>query len=415
MACIAVNLQPMVKLETCDSRQTAVRDKLGEIYQTSLNRWLFVCSRCLQEFPLFLQFATHAQTHLADPYSQSCQSYAENVSVENIELKPNIEFITDHIENSENDDNRIGDDGDCTDERTDEDSSNDHDVKEDYVSNRTTTHTFECFICHLPFTSRRHCHQHLLEHSGYRHQCDYCMEKFVRKGIAKYHRSKCGPANQFKCTLCPLKFYNKPARKKHNRTCPAKINRNHAHDTFACNRCSVTFADQLHYARHMQTHEIPIYRCTNCAFDTYVAANMQSHIARCTKTCPICQKVLTTRYTFRTHMLQHQNVRNFQCATCGKQFVSKNGLDKHMLTHTGERKYMCDLCPMAFKRSDKLLRHRRLHANDDERTCKFCSKFFRVKLALERHAMKVHGLPWDAEVKVAGSSAAADDLNQGIR
>lgn len=383
---IQFSLETMVR-ETIDSQSSSPRNKLGDIYEIVADEWVFVCARCADKFPAFPQFSAHIQVHLADDYADMQQSCMDDTEIDRVDhteydAHPSIEYASV--------------DDDIVSESSDSDEAN-------VIDNRT----YECYICHISFTKRCHCHYHLKEHSGFDDQCEYCMEKFVLRGYARKHRNKCGPMNQYKCQLCPLKFYNKQARKRHNRTCPAKMYRSeHAnHDTFACQRCSVTFIDQLQYARHMKVHEIPLYRCDKCTYDTFVASNMTKHTS-CNRTCHICSRMLSSKHTLATHMLTHQDTKNYQCATCGKQFSARNGLAKHMLTHTGVRKHKCDLCPLAFTRSDKLTRHRRLHANDHLRTCRFCSKFFRVKQALVRHTLKVHGMAWDAEIEpdiVAGT------------
>lgn len=382
-----------MKLENLNRHAKMPRKKLGEIFETDHDRWLFVCTRCGKDFPLLMQFVAHVKLRHSRKHPPGIVKLNDLDPVGSKLLPmPSASDEEDAMGDESSDSRHTDDFSDADDEEDDNDD----------INLNSNAPTYECYICHMTFTKRIHCHNHVIEHSGYVYQCEYCMERFVRKGIAKYHRSKCGPANQYTCTWCPLKFANKAARKKHNHQCEAKVFRKQPDVTelYTCHQCVVTFTDQRHYMRHMQIHEVQLYRCDSCSYDTYVESNLAKHKLHCTTKCTICDKVLSSKTTFRTHMLQHANVRNFQCTVCGKQFVSKNGLEKHHVTHNGERKHTCDVCAMAFTRSDKLLRHRRLHANDHLRTCRFCGKYFRIKQALEIHALKVHKRPWDAPVDV---------------
>eukprot|EP00357_Protocruzia_adherens_P024370 CAMPEP_0115009752 /NCGR_PEP_ID=MMETSP0216-20121206/22843_1 /TAXON_ID=223996 /ORGANISM="Protocruzia adherens, Strain Boccale" /LENGTH=177 /DNA_ID=CAMNT_0002377707 /DNA_START=223 /DNA_END=756 /DNA_ORIENTATION=+ len=77
--------------------------------------------------------------------------------------------------------------------------------------------------------------------------------------------------------------------------------------------------------------------------------------------CKICSKYMLREYSLRVHLLQHLNIKRFQCDRCQKKFSSRQYLSDHMNTHTGNKPYKCSYegCDAAFKQRAKLSKHRR--------------------------------------------------------
>mmetsp|Transcript_48469 Transcript_48469/g.55758 ORF Transcript_48469/g.55758 Transcript_48469/m.55758 type:complete len:182 (+) Transcript_48469:77-622(+) len=77
--------------------------------------------------------------------------------------------------------------------------------------------------------------------------------------------------------------------------------------------------------------------------------------------CKICEKVMTREYSLKVHILNHLNIKRFECDVCHKRFNSKTYLSDHQNIHTDTKPYVCDYenCTRRFRQRIKLCVHRR--------------------------------------------------------
>ena len=76
-------------------------------------------------------------------------------------------------------------------------------------------------------------------------------------------------------------------------------------------------------------------------------------------TCHICNKVLSTKASYKRHMNFHQGIYPHRCHVCGKGFAVKGDLRGHEATHTNEKEFPCLCCERVFAYKKNLQMHMR--------------------------------------------------------
>ena len=76
-------------------------------------------------------------------------------------------------------------------------------------------------------------------------------------------------------------------------------------------------------------------------------------------TCHICNKVLSTKASYKRHMNFHQGIYPHRCSVCGKGFAVKGDLRGHEATHTNEKEFPCTGCDRVFAYKKNLQMHMR--------------------------------------------------------
>jgi uncharacterized Zn-finger protein len=134
-------------------------------------------------------------------------------------------------------------------------------------------------------------------------------------------------------------------------------------------------------------------------------------------TCPVCQKVLSSRHSMLDHIkIVHNRVHPFQChvcgrtfarheaylshkhialksylcSHCGKQFTTRQGRKKHEQTHVTQNPAelateICTFCGKAFRFKENRLRHEKIHTGEKPFQCSHCDKTFSQKQHLQTH------------------------------
>ena len=108
--------------------------------------------------------------------------------------------------------------------------------------------------------------------------------------------------------------------------------------------------------RHIKgTHEnfINPLQCVQCdeVFDSFKQLNKHrraAHPKEKTVQCQVCQKMLSSKDSLKTHMLIHDDVRNYKCAFCSKSFRHSQALKKHEQLHKNlEKPNQCVICQVS--------------------------------------------------------------------
>ncbi len=76
-------------------------------------------------------------------------------------------------------------------------------------------------------------------------------------------------------------------------------------------------------------------------------------------TCHICNKVLSTKASYKRHMNFHQGIYPHRCRVCDKGFAVKGDLRGHEATHTNEKEFPCPGCERIFAYKKNLQMHMR--------------------------------------------------------
>ena len=76
-----------------------------------------------------------------------------------------------------------------------------------------------------------------------------------------------------------------------------------------------------------------------------------------------CDRIFTTKFSLKRHLLVHSQRKPLECQFCGKKFALAQYLTEHVFTHTRETPYVCNIngCTRSFRQRGKLSLHRQRH------------------------------------------------------
>lgn len=104
--------------------------------------------------------------------------------------------------------------------------------------------------------------------------------------------------------------------------------------------------------------------------------------------CPVCNKVLGSRYKLGVHMETRHIKKEFICDNCGKIFRSKDNLRLHMTHHRKHFIVECRACKKTYKSMQSLRYHLRQHFEHHQ--CETCGSVFEHKKLLSGHIAAKH-------------------------
>ena len=76
---------------------------------------------------------------------------------------------------------------------------------------------------------------------------------------------------------------------------------------------------------------------------------------------PGCQLTFITKGHLKTHQLNHQDVKPFQCTICWVSYSQKSRLQIHIRKHLGIKPYACHFCGNKFTEKGNLNVHLKSH------------------------------------------------------
>lgn len=64
-----------------------------------------------------------------------------------------------------------------------------------------------------------------------------------------------------------------------------------------------------------------------------------------------CEKLFSTKYSLKRHIMRHTNQKRHICKHCMKGFVLPQYLEEHEYTHTGAKPFICGVgdCHESFR------------------------------------------------------------------
>ncbi len=97
--------------------------------------------------------------------------------------------------------------------------------------------------------------------------------------------------------------------------------------------------------------------------DSASDVSLNSSVGGSDATCHICNKVLSTKASYKRHMNFHRNIYPHRCSVCNKGFAVKGDLRGHEATHTNEKEFPCPGCERVFAYKKNLQMHMRKKHN----------------------------------------------------
>ena len=156
-------------------------------------------------------------------------------------------------------------------------------------------------------------------------------------------------------------------------------------------------------AKHISVHE-PDDERSVCEFCEKVFPKIRQyydHRSKCkqrprksSRTCPHCDKVLSSKDKLRIHVRKmHKGRRQqFMCETCGKVMKTKAALHQHKITHLLVKPHECPECGKGFSQKCNMMYHRRVHTGEKPYQCDLCDEKFTHNVSLKTHKKKTHGI-----------------------
>ena len=196
--------------------------------------------------------------------------------------------------------------------------------------------------------------------------CDYRAAEKKTLGSHVHVNHTPERTRDFKCPLCPSRFYSKHRLRRH---IPCHAPERH----LKCSHCNHTTHNKFSLENHERTvHEkSTMYFCslTTCKFRTVHRSDLKAHerthnpeagrLFQCT--FPDCAFRAAKKWNLKKHISGHYETERSQalsCPLCSKNFSCKSSLHVHIRgVHTKEKCYRCKECSFATPSARNLKKH----------------------------------------------------------
>lgn len=212
----------------------------------------------------------------------------------------------------------------------------------------TSTHNYNCPICHAPFNRKFNRDQHMSSHTN-DVPCRICCFSYRSETALQSHLVAAHSAQQVKRYLSLT---------------PKSVK---------CGKCAEAFNSYYQLYHHDQrvhlgnTGEASL-KCRECDkfFPTerlLLSHTAKKHVDPDTKgtTCDVCGKVYATKQTLAFHMRIHTGSKPVSCTDCKEKFRCESLYRQHRISHHLHSAFKCALCGQTFSRSNHLGKHLKNH------------------------------------------------------
>ncbi|XP_048485742.1 zinc finger protein 652-A isoform X21 [Plutella xylostella] len=175
---------------------------------------------------------------------------------------------------------------------------------------------YQCQTCGKGYESKNSLTMHILNkhsNSELKFFCSSCKQRFPSTAAKRKHFEESKKCMTFSCPFCEERFMFWEARERH-----LVAEHGKAKQTFPCKECKEVFP-----TRHsLYTH--------------FKAKHTHGHV------CQHCGKRYSMKAKFEEHLLTHSGEKPHKCALCEKTFHTKKHLSGHIQTHCDTKS--CPIC-----------------------------------------------------------------------
>ncbi|CAL8136778.1 unnamed protein product [Orchesella dallaii] len=275
-------------------------------------------------------------------------------------------------------------------------------VKCDEESETEKEKGFPCESCGKVFSSSFNLRLHINRiHSGKKFICPECGKVVRTRSYLKHHIIAYHKPETHACPHCVKIFRTKEYLQGHirflHRDCALKSESNSSEQAqLLCEKCGKSFPSEkskkLHFIR------------------VHLGEGIRS-------SCHVCEKVFSSPYKLRRHLLSVHGLKNYSCSQCGLETKSKLELEQHMSTiHKNEAK-VCPQCGKGFATEAFLSFHiNDVHASKEQRSmkrypCPHCVIGYKIQSKLDNHLLRCSKeKPMYKRSSLTGSVIKWDDM-----
>ena len=250
--------------------------------------------------------------------------------------------------------------------------------------------------------------------------CQFCGEKFDKKGSLRIHRRNMHPNECLEagiksifdtkqCPYCETKSNSNSALKQHIYTVHKDKRADHPEiqATHFCDECGQEFYGKQLLTQHIHRYHTENSYCKICYRFFPSPAVLEEHTKKEHSKpeihiCDICSQEFDKKAKLRSHQRTHKNTEyKFICPYCkgkngkiGKnaKYQRKETLDQHIEEVHSGKEYICSQCPMVFYTPwNRSLHEKNIHAEKTIK-CEQCDMMFSTNSYKNAHVRKVHVL-----------------------